>query len=111
MNNTQRRYMNIPNEVLQAYAPYITHGLLAIFGAFTHAASAHREGKSKTFMDFVLLTIMSSFSGVMFALMGFHFFGQGSYITLAMAGTGGFMGVEGMTWVVKVIVSKFPSTK
>lgn len=101
--------LNIPNEILQSYAPYITHGLLAVFGAFTHAASAHREGKSKTLTDFLMLTMMSSFSGVMFALVGLHFFGQDSYITLAMAGTGGFMGVEGMTWIVRFITSKFPT--
>jgi hypothetical protein len=43
---------------------------------------------------------MSSFSGVMFALLGLYMFGDSSYLTMAMAGTGGFLGVEGMTMVV-----------
>lgn len=91
----------------QQASPYIAHGLLAIFGALVHASKAHREGKSKNFIDFILLTVMSSFSGVMFALIGFQTFGADSYLTLAMAGTGGFIGVEGMTFVTTYLVDKF----
>jgi len=90
----------------QQASPYIAHGLLAIFGAIVHAAKAHRENKSKTFADFAALTLMSSFSGVMFALIGLETFGQGSYIALAMAGTGGFVGVEGMTFVIGYLTKK-----
>lgn len=91
----------------QYSSPYITHGFLALFGAFVHASKAYREGKSKNFLDFLALIIMSSFSGVMFALVGFEVFGQGSYLTLAMAGTGGFVGVEGMTYIIGFLTSKF----
>lgn len=78
-----------------------THGAIAFFGAVTHALSAHRKGQSKSLADFVSLTLMSSFSGVMFSLIGLHLFAGDAYITLAMAGTGGFLGVEGMAWVVE----------
>lgn len=76
---------------------FVAHGFLAIFGAVVHAANAYRNGKSKTWADFFTLTIMASFSGVMFAIIGLHMFPEGGYMTMAMAGTGGFLGVEGMT--------------
>lgn len=72
------------------------HGAIAFFGAVVHAARAHRKGDSKGFMDFFLLTVMSSFSGVIFALIAFQAF-DNPYITLAIAGSGGFLGVEGLT--------------
>jgi zinc transporter ZupT len=77
------------------------HGTLAFFGALVHASKAHREGNSKTFIDFVALTLMSSFSGVMFALIGLYLWGETSYLTMALAGTGGFMGVEGMALIIE----------
>lgn len=72
------------------------HGGIALFGAIVHALNAHRAGQSKGLLDFILLSIMSSFSGVIFALVAFQFF-DNPYITLAMAGSGGFLGVEGLT--------------
>ena len=72
------------------------HGLIAAFGALAHAINAHRAGKTKGLLDFCLLTVMSSFSGVIFALVALHLFGN-QYITLAAAGSGGFLGVEGLT--------------
>ncbi len=81
------------------------HGGLAFFGAVAHALDAHRKGESKTLLDFGLLTIMSSFSGVMFAIMGFQLFEHQVYMSMAMAGTGGFLGVEGMILILEKIRS------
>ncbi len=82
----------------------IYHGMLAFFGAIVHAARAHRLGTSKTVVDFVMLVLMASFSGVIFALFGFWMFSSSQpYITLAIAGTGGFLGVEGMTIIIDQI--------
>ena len=78
----------------------VIHGGLALAGALTHASKAHRLGTSKTFIDFITLTLMSSFSGVMFALLAFHLFADRPYLTMAMAGVGGFLGVEGMAVIV-----------
>lgn len=85
------------------------HGGLAFFGALVHASNAHRNGRSKTLLDFAILTLMSSFSGVMFALLGLYVFQDNTYLSMAMAGTGGFLGVEGMTIIVerlKLLISK-----
>lgn len=85
------------------------HGALALFGAVVHASKAHREGKSKTFIDFCTLTIMSSFSGVMFALLGLYLFQENLYLSMTMAGTGGFLGVEGLVLVIdklRILIEK-----
>lgn len=82
------------------------HGSIALFGALVHALDSHRKGISKTFMDFCILLIMSSFSGVMFALIGVQFFPDQIYLTTAFAGTGGYLGVEGMGLIVAIVKSK-----
>ena len=74
----------------------VKHGILAVFGALAHAINVHRNGESKGVTDFVLLTLMSSFSGVIFALIALQFL-HNEYLTLAAAGSGGFLGVEGLT--------------
>lgn len=87
--------------------PFLAHGSLAVFGALVHAAKSYRDGTSRNIVDFIALTFMSSFSGVIFSLVGLEFFGQSSYITLAMAGTGGFIGVEGMTFIITYLTGRF----
>ena len=68
-----------------------------------HALNAYRNGGSKSIIDMMMLTVISSFSGVMFAFVAFHVFGEDSYLTLAIAGSGGFLGVEGMSMLTKAI--------
>lgn len=79
------------------------HGAFAFFGALVHALNAHRHGGTKSLTDIAILTVISSFSGVMFAFVGLHFFAEGSYLTLALAGSGGFLGVEGMGVVIRIL--------
>lgn len=79
------------------------HGVIAVFGAIVHALNASRNGKTKSITDIAVLTVISSFSGVMFALIGLHLFGESSYLTMAIAGSGGFLGVEGMGFIVKIV--------
>ncbi len=80
------------------YGIFLAHGVIALFGAIVHAAQAHRKGQSKGFLDFALLTVMSSFSGMIFALAAFQVF-DNPYMTLAIAGSGGFLGVEGLSYL------------
>lgn len=80
----------------------IMHGLVAFFGAITHAIRAHRNGQSKGFVDFILLTIMSSFSGLIFSLLALQMT-ENLYYSLAAAGAGGFLGVEGLAFVSDLI--------
>lgn len=78
------------------------HGMVAVFGAITHAIRAHRAGKSKGPVDFLLLTVMSSFSGMLFAFAAFQV-ADNAYFTLAAAGAGGFLGVEGLAFMSDLI--------
>ncbi len=94
-NHYVKRIMSEPVSTF-AVSAIAKHGLIAGFGALAHAINAHRTGKTKGLLDFCLLTIMSSFSGVIFALVALNLF-ENQYITLAAAGSGGFLGVEGLT--------------
>lgn len=76
----------------------IAHGVVAIFGAITHAIRAHRLGQSKGLADFALLTIMSSFSGMVFAFIALSTT-DSVYFTLSAAGAGGFLGIEGLAYL------------
>lgn len=87
-------------------APLMQHATLAVFGALVHSLVAHREGKSKGFLDFIILVIISSFTGVMFSLVALHYFPNSEYLTMASAGTGGYIGVEGMALLVAIIKKK-----
>lgn len=82
------------------------HGSLAVFWAIVHALSAHRTWKSKTFLDFITLTIMSSFTWVMFTLLALHTMPQSPYLVYAMSGTGGYLGIEWMSMIVAFIKNK-----
>lgn len=85
----------------------LKHGSIALFGAVVHALMAHRSGESKTFTDFLVLVCVSSFSGVMFALLALHFWGGAEYLTLCAAGTGGYVGVEGMSILIQQAKKRF----
>lgn len=85
-----------------SFAIITKHGMLALLGAIAHAMNAHRIGRSKTLMDFFLLVIISSFSGLLFSLLALQFF-HSEYLTLAAAGAGGYSGVEGLTVLTKKI--------
>ena len=87
--------------------PFFLHALIALFGAFAHALDSNRKGQTKSFTDFIALTIMSSFSGAIFALVGLHFLPDQSYLTTAIAGTGGYLGIEGMSYIVYFMRNKF----
>lgn len=84
----------------------VAHGSLAVFGAIVHALNAHRQGKSKTFLDFIILVVMSSFTWVMFTLIAFHLFPTATYLLFAMSGAGGYLGVEWMGMVVEYLKRK-----
>jgi len=84
-----------------------THWTLAVFWAFVHALNAHRTWKSKTFIDFLSLTIMSSFTWVMFTLLGLHLFPSAPYIVYAMSWTGWYLWIEWMSILVGYLKTRF----
>ena len=76
------------------------------FWAVVHALGAHRSGKSKTFIDFIILIVMSSFTWVMFTFIAFHLFPSATYLLFAMSGTWGYLGVEWMSMVASYLKNK-----
>lgn len=95
------------NGTEQHIAQYVAHAGIAVFGAIVHALEAQRKGATKSMADFAALVIMSSFSGVMFALVAVTYLPNEVYLTTAIAGTGGYVGVEGLGLLVEVIKKKW----
>jgi len=93
------------NEILNPVV--VGHGLMAIFGALVHALNAYRRGQTKSAIDFLALTIMSSFTGVIFGLVAVHYMPDQPHLTTALAGTGGWLGIEGMSILVKYLQDRF----
>lgn len=75
-------------------AAVTNHFVIAFFGGLAHAINKHRNGESKNLVDFILLTIMSSFFGVMFGFIAISLYPNNEYLTMAVAGTGGWFGIE-----------------
>lgn len=75
-------------------AAVTNHFIIAFFGGLAHAINKHRNGESKTMTDFILLTIMSSFFGVLFGFIALSLYPSNEYLTLAIAGSGGWFGIE-----------------
>ena len=83
----------------------VKHGILAVFGGIVHALSAYRRGETKGWLDIIVLSIISSFTGVIFALIALYLY-PNTYLSFAIAGMGGFVGVEGMSWVQEFVRRK-----
>lgn len=81
-------------------ATLIAHGGIALFGGLVHSLDRHRRGMTKNLFDVFILTIISSFSGIIFALLALSMF-ENQYLTMAIAGSGGYLGIEGLSVVTK----------
>lgn len=81
------------------------HGLLAITGGIVHSLSAYRRGETRGILDIIILSIISAFTGVIFAFIALSLY-PNTYLTFAIAGVGGFVGVEGMSWVTIFVKDK-----
>lgn len=80
---------------------FVKHGAVAVFGAITQALIENREGRSKGFLDFCILFIVGSFSGLMFGLFSMNFFPNNQWVTLSITGGGAVMGQHGLSILVK----------
>lgn len=95
--------------ISQQTAPFIAHGILAVFGAVVHALNAVKSGKSKTWADHLILGTVASFAGVMFGIAGIYWFGAGSYPALLVTGVGGYMGPQGMAYIQDYVLKLKPT--
>lgn len=83
-------------------------GAMAAFGALAHTIHAKREGKTRSVGDFFLLWIMSSFFGVVLAMISASVFKENTWIVYGMAGTGGWLGIETTSFIKEWVQSKKP---
>lgn len=87
-------------------AAVTNHFIIALFGGLAHAINKHRNGESKNMIDFILLTIMSSFFGVLFGFIAISLYPNNEYLTMAVAGSGGWFGVESTGLLLNIIAKK-----
>lgn len=85
------------------------HGAIAFFGAMVQALIEHREGRSKTLTDFLILTVVGSFAGVMFGLFALNFFPNNLYVSLSITGAGAVLGKEGLKFLSHKILDMLSS--
>lgn len=87
-------------------AAVTNHFIIALFGGLAHAINKHRNGESKNMTDFILLTIMSSFFGVLFGFIAISLYPNNEYLTMAVAGSGGWFGIESTGLLLNIIAKK-----
>ena len=88
----------------------IKHGIIALIAGFAHALNERRDEKASKMVkigEFIASVLIASFSGVIFGLIALEMFGQGSYLTLAITGSGGFIGAKGLKIISESLVSLF----
>ena len=85
----------------------IKHGMIAIAAGVAHALSEGRRVGTRTeqCLEFIASVLIASFSGVIFGLIALEMFGQGSYLSLAITGAGGFIGSKGLKMISETLVT------
>lgn len=83
-------------------------GAMALFGALANAINSHRNGKTRSTIDFFMLWTMSSFFGFIIGFIGLSLFKENIYAIMAMSGTGGWLGIETTGLLKEWLGSKIP---
>lgn len=81
------------------------YGLIAIFGGIARYLNNYLHGGLFNWKFFMASTVVSGFSGYMFALVGLSL-SLPSPVLFAMAGTGGFFGDQTMKLVLEYVSKK-----
>lgn len=82
------------------------HGIIALLGGIAHAINKHRMGQTKNFLDFIALAFMSAFFGVIFGFIALSI-SANEYVTLSIAGTGGWLGIESTGMLIDFVRKMF----
>ncbi len=80
---------------------YVLAGLVTMLGATVHATIQWKKARSKeeihfSFVDFLILLLISAFSGLMFGLLALIFFDDNTPVFLMAFGLGSLSGLEGL---------------
>jgi len=79
---------------------------MAALGGLVHSLVAFRGGKTKGWRDFIALSIVSGFAGIMWSLLALSYFPENIYLISFAAGMGGYLSVEGMALLVATLEKK-----
>lgn len=88
------------------YYKYILYFFTAMFGGIVHALVVQRNGGVKDTKDFVGLSIISGFGGYMWVLLTLNYYPDKISLIAFAAGFGGYMSVEGLSFMTDIIKSK-----
>lgn len=80
---------------------------MAMFGGIVHALISLRRGETKNKWDFLALSLISGFCGVMWSLLALIYFPENIFIVAFASGMGGYMSVEGLAIVIVYLKNKF----
>ena len=81
------------------YTALTIHGAFALIGGL---AKAIKRKKNRA-VEYFACGLVSSFSGVLFAIIFKHFFPNMEYLHLAAAGIGGWVGSDGIEFLYKLL--------
>lgn len=79
----------------------------AILGGIMHALQKTHDGQSRTFLDRVILALLSGFAGSMWGLIAVKLFPNDIVLISFISGIGGFSSTEGL----KVLVATLTNPK
>lgn len=91
-----------------SYSEIVRHAIIAFLAGVAHALN-ERAGKKESSKwekvgEFTASALIASFSGVIFGLFALQYFGEGSYLTLALTGSGGFIGAKALKVISESVV-------
>lgn len=86
---------------------WIALTLWSILGGVTHALVEKRKGKVTSFLDGLILAIISGFAGLMWGLVAIHFYPHDVIVVSFASGMGGFMSLEGLALMFNYFKNKF----
>lgn len=88
-------FFKIPPELMQ----YVVVGLFILFGAIVHATAQLKIARDSkqvfTGTDFLILSVIAAFSGILFGLLATIAFNN-QILVLICSGVGAFLGMAGL---------------
>ncbi len=79
--------------------------LVALAGGIARYLNGYTSGAPFKLGIFIASTVVSAFSGYMFALLGISM-GMGAHYIFMMAGMGGFFGDQALRYLIEIVVKR-----
>jgi len=92
--------------IIWSTSKYLVFIAMAALGGLVHSLVEFRGGKTKGWKDFIALSVVSGFAGIMWSLLALTYFPNNIYLISFAAGMGGYLSVEGMALLMVTIKKK-----